>query len=108
MKKIKALLLLLLLLVGCLYLGNYLFTIAEILLGIVLFYIFLKKILKTLEDDQTESENQLYYELKHNKEKLFEQIRNLVKWKEMANQDFEDTLDLINGYSEEEIMKKYR
>ena len=108
MKKIKALLLLLLLLVGCLYLGNYLFTIAEILLGIVLFYIFFKKILKTLEDGQTESENQLYYELKHNKEILFEQIRNLVKWKEMANQDFEDTLDLINGYSEEEIMKKYR
>ena len=52
MKKIKALLLLLLLLVGCLYLGNYLFTIAEILLGIVLFYIFFKKILKNLEDDQ--------------------------------------------------------
>ena len=26
----------------------------------------------------------------------------------MARQDFEDTLDLINGYSEEEIQKKYQ
>ncbi len=47
-------------------------------------------------------------DLKTNKKKLFQQIRNLVKWKEMSREDFEDTLDRINGYTEEEIQAKYR
>ena len=88
---------------------NLLFVIGTVVFMIVV-CLFQLKVLQVLEQDQCQkqSENRLRKDLKYNKEKLFLQIQKLVKWHEMARQDFEDTLDLINGYSEEEIQKKYR
>ncbi len=83
-------------------------------MGTILFVglacLFQLKLLYILEQDhrQEKRENRLGKDLKYNREKLFLQIQKLVKWHEMARQDFEDTLDYINGYSEEEIQKKYR
>ena len=71
----------------------------------LIFFFYLYKLLKK---EKKEEENRLMKDLKTNKKKLFQQIRNLVKWKEMSREDFEDTLDRINGYTEEEIQAKYR
>lgn len=88
---------------------NLLFVIGTIVFMMVV-CLFQLKVLQVLEQDQCQkqSENRLGKDLKYNREKLFSQIQKLVKWHEMARQDFEDTLDYINGYSEEEIQKKYR
>lgn len=71
----------------------------------LIFFFYLYKLLKK---EKKEEKNRLMKDLKTNKKKLFQQIRNLVKWKEMSREDFEDTLDRINGYTEEEIQAKYR
>ena len=88
---------------------NLLFVIGTILF-VGMACLFQLKLLYILEQDhrQEKRENCLGKDLKYNREKLFSQIQKLVKWHEMASQDFEDTLDLINGYSEEEIQKKYQ
>ena len=88
---------------------NLLFVIGTVVFMVVV-CLFQLKVLQLLEHDQClkQKENRLEKDLKNNREKLFLQIQKLVKWQEMARQDFEDTLDYINGYSEEEIQKKYR
>ena len=88
---------------------NLLFVIGTVVFMVVVCF-FQLKVLQLLEHDQClkQKENRLEKDLKNNREKLFSQIQKLVKWQEMARQDFEETLDYMNGYTEEEIQKKYR
>ena len=88
---------------------NLLFVIGTVVFMVVV-CLFQLKVLQLLEHDQClkQKENRLEKDLKNNREKLFSQIQKLVKWQEMARQDFEETLDYMNGYTEEEIQKKYR
>lgn len=88
---------------------NLLFVIGTVVFMVVA-CLFQLKVLQLLEHDQClkQKENRLEKDLKNNREKLFSQIQKLVKWQEMARQDFEETLDYMNGYTEEEIQKKYR
>lgn len=88
---------------------NLLFVIGTVVFMVVV-CLFQLKVLQLLEHDQClkQKENRLGKDLKYNREKLFSQIQKLVKWHEMARQDFEETLDYMNGYTEEEIQKKYR
>lgn len=114
--KVLSVVAIILIISGGLYFLKWLYHETNLLfvMGTILFVglacLFQLKLLYILEQDhrQEKRENRLGKDLKYNREKLFLQIQKLVKWHEMARQDFEDTLDYINGYSEEEIQKKYR
>lgn len=70
--------------------------------------------LQELEKSRKEKQEKLnreqlfWRELKYNREHLFSNIKKMIVWREEANRDFEDTLDLINGYTEEEIQSRHR